>query len=265
MSSSPTPPPPPKAIICFDFDGTFVETELNTVAMRELLAMIDDLRERGAAWVINTGRSLFQTLEGLTQHNIRHIPDYIVAREGEIYHRSPHNRWIDLGDWNQNRTKDHKKLYKVHEKFFKEAKKFLNASTSASWVSEPSDPAGIVSSSEEEMNYICEWLDPRLKKFPELHYQRNSVYLRFTHHHYSKGTALQALSQYLQIVPDHVLAVGDNHNDLSMLTTEVAHCLACPGNSLAEVKSVVFKQGGYIAGSNATQGCVEALAHYFYD
>jgi HAD superfamily hydrolase (TIGR01484 family) len=258
-------PEPPKAILCFDFDGTFVERDLNQVALHDLLTMIDDLRQRGAAWVINTGRSLFQTLEGLTQHGIRQVPDYIVAREGEIYHRSQYNRWIDLGDWNAQRTKDHKKLYKAKDKFFKATKRFLQASTEASWVSEPSDPAGIISSTEEEMNFICEWLAPRLEAHPELHYQRNSIYLRFTHQDYSKGTALRALSDYLSILPDHVFVAGDNHNDLSMLTTEVAHCLACPGNSLPEVKAVVAQQEGYIASGHATAGCVEALRYYFYD
>ncbi len=255
----------PKAVICFDFDGTFIEKEQNQDALRELLLVITDLRERGAAWVINTGRSLFQTLEGLTQHGIRQIPDYIVAREGEIFHRSQYNRWIDLGDWNTQRTKDHKKLYKAKEKFFKETKKFLHASTAASWVSEPSDPAGIISTSEEEMNFICDWLNPRLTAHPELHYQRNSIYLRFTHQNYSKGTALAALCEYLRILPDHTFVIGDNHNDLSMLTTDVAHCIACPANSLREVKDVVSRQDGYIAGAPSTAGCVESLAYYFYD
>ncbi len=254
-----------KAILCFDFDGTFVEREADLVALTELLALIEDLRERGAAWVINTGRSLFQTLEGLTQHNIRLIPDFIIAREGEIYYRSQYNRWMDLGDWNAQRTRDHKKLYKTKEKFFREIRKFLHASTAASWVSEPSDPAGIISSTEEEMNFICGWMAPHLEAHPELHYQRNSIYLRFTHHHYSKGTALRALSKHLTILPDHVFVVGDNHNDVSMLNTDVAHCLACPANSLTEVKDLVARQDGFIARSPATQGCIEALDFYFYE
>jgi HAD superfamily hydrolase (TIGR01484 family) len=257
--------PQPKALLCFDFDGTFVERDSDPIALLELLAMIDDLRDRGAAWVINTGRSLFQTLEGLTQHSVRQIPDFIIAREGEIYHRSQYNRWIDLGDWNSQRNKDHKKLYKTHDKFFRETKKFLNASTMASWVSEPSDPAGIVSATDAEMDEICAWLDPRLESHHDLHYQRNSIYLRFTHRNYSKGTALGALSGYLTIPPDHVFAAGDNHNDVSMLNTEVAHCLACPSNSLPTVQALVAQQDGYVAARPSTGGCIDALSHYFYD
>ncbi len=256
---------PPKAILCFDFDGTFVEPDVDPQALQELLALIEDLRSRGAAWVINTGRSLFQTLAGLTQHDIRQIPDYIVAREGEIYHCSKYNRWIDLGDWNSHRTSDHKKLYKAKEAFFVETRKFLMDHTAATWVSEPQDPAGIISVSEMEMDSICAWLNERLPQHPELNYQRNSVYLRFTHVDYSKGTALRALCEYLEISPEHVFVVGDNHNDLSMLSTEVAHCLACPANALAEVQEVVASQEGFIAQGTATQGCIEALAYYFYE
>ena len=254
-----------RAILCFDFDGTFVNREPHAEAMGKLLGMLEDLRSRGSAWVINTGRSLHQTLEGLTQHGIRQTPDYIVAREGEVFQPGPFKRWIDVGQWNTQRHEDHKKLYKSSAKFLDEIRRWLQRNTEAAFISEASEPAGIISSTEEEMARICAWLDPLLQAHPELDYQRNSIYLRFTHHHYSKGTALLHLAKFLNITPEHTFAAGDNHNDLSMLALEVAHQLACPSNSLPIVKDAILAQRGFVASQPATQGCIEALSHYFYD
>jgi len=50
-----------------------------------------------------------------------------------------------------------------------------------------------------------------------------------------------------------------------MLSTEIAHGLACPSNAIAEVRAAVSGQGGYLAPEPATRGCVAALSHYFYD
>ena len=259
------PEPSAQAILCFDFDGTLVHEEPDVESMRSLLEILHDLRSRGAAWVINTGLSLYHTLEGLARHGIRHSPDYIVAREGEIYHLSQFNRWVDFGDWNARRARDHKRFYKAHAKFFKQIRRWLHENTRAQFISEEQEPAGIVSSTVDEMDEICLWLERHREERADLDYQRNSIYLRFTHRDYSKGTALRELSRVLGIEPEFVFAAGDNHNDLSMLTREVAHGLACPSNAILEVQHAVSSQGGYLAPTPATQGCVAALAHYFYD
>lgn len=254
-----------KAILCFDFDGTLIDPHPDPVAIGQLLGFLEDLRLRGAAWVINTGRSLYSTLDGLQRCGIRTAPDYIVAREGEIYHLSQFNRWVDFGDWNLRRAKDHKKFYRSHAKLFHQIRRWLKEHTQAQFISEAQEPAGIVSSTVEEMDSICQWLDQHRQEWPDLDYQRNSIYLRFTHCNYSKGTALRELSTVLGIAPAHVFAAGDNHNDLSMLTREVAHGLACPSNAISEVKDAVRVQGGFLAAEPATRGCVAALSHYFYD
>ncbi|SHM47560.1 hypothetical protein SAMN02746066_02121 [Anaerosporobacter mobilis DSM 15930] len=44
-------------------------------------------------------------------------------------------------------------------------------------------------------------------------------WLDFTHPDTNKGGALLSLCKHLQITPDHVMAFGDNYNDIEMLTT----------------------------------------------
>ena len=80
------------AILCFDFDGTLVDRPSDPYDIARLEEFLKHMHLRGAIWGINTGRSLYHTLDGLTEHGFRQVPDFIIARECEIYHRNDFNR-----------------------------------------------------------------------------------------------------------------------------------------------------------------------------
>jgi hydroxymethylpyrimidine pyrophosphatase-like HAD family hydrolase len=71
------------------------------------------------------------------------------------------------------------------------------------------------------------------------------------------------LQRVLTIGPGETFAAGDNFNDLPMLKRSCARWLACPANSIAEVKHVVSSGDGYVAGGAHGYGIVEALVHFF--
>lgn len=253
----------PRVLLCFDFDGTFLDSEAPQPFDPEILDRLVELRRWGAAWCINTGRTLPHTVEAITRFRIVPTPDFIIARESEIYRCNEFNRWIDWGDWNKQCAKDHKRLYKGAKKFFRTFRSYLENNTNAEWISHPLEPAGIHASSLEEMDTICETIDA-MPSPPELGYHRNSVYLRFNHIGYSKGTAMAHLGRGLGIGPEYRLAVGDNHNDLSMLQPSVAQGIACPSNAVPEIKEHVTNVGGFVAQRPITHGVIDALEHYLY-
>jgi HAD superfamily hydrolase (TIGR01484 family) len=256
----------PTLLLCFDFDGTLVDpSDRNsfTTGLAERLHVL--ARERNAVFVVNTGRTLFQTLSGLRDYGIDPFPHYIIAQERHIYQPGPYNRWIDMGDWNKRVEKDHRKLLKSARKFFKHARAFLKSETGATVLDQENTLSGITATNNEEMDRICAWLDRELAAVRNLGYHRNSVYLRFGHREHNKGTALEELGNQLGITAEYRLAVGDNHNDLSMLNPRFAHGLACPGNAIPEVKNAIESHGGHVAISHSAQGVIETLDHYFFE
>ena len=253
----------PRVLLCFDFDGTFLDSEADPPFDTDILDYLLELKRWGALWCINTGRTLPHTIEAVARFRIVPTPDFIIARESEIYRCNEFNRWIDWGDWNKQCLKDHKRLYKTAKKFFKNLQGHLKKNTNAEWISHPMEPAGIHASSVEEMADICDAI-PSLEPPSDLGFQRNSVYLRFNHANYSKGAALSHLGDSLGIGPEYRLVVGDNHNDLSMLQESVAHGIACPSNAIPEVKEHVDSIGGFVANASVTGGVIEALDHYLY-
>ncbi len=256
---------PPAALLCFDFDGTLVDKPSDPYDIANLESRLAHLRRRGAAWGINTGRSLLHTLEGLREHGFQSIPDFIIARESEIYHRTAERRWGPLGDWNLRCLEVHRHFYKSHARFFKLLRRHLAAELKgARFIEDHSEPAGIVTNDEPLMERVVHWIEAHRNAWPDLAYQRNSIWLRFTHRNYNKGSALLEIRRLSGIGPEFTFVAGDNHNDFPMLHTEVAHGIACPANAIPEISSHVASLGGYVANHSATKGITAALEHFFY-
>lgn len=251
-------------ILCFDFDGTLVHPEGAELRFHPALGeMIRGLRSQGAAWVINTGRTLDQTLQGLGQYGILMEPDFIISQECDIHRPGFFSRWTDFGPWNKQARKAHTRFMKEHKPFFTALKQLIATQTKAEFLEGDFGQVGIVASTNEEMDRLCAFIDQERQRHPELGYQRNGIYLRFAHVDYSKGTALGELTRLLKLDSNLTFAAGDNHNDVSMLDTRVARMIACPGNALPPIKAHVQRQGGFIANGEASLGMMEALTHFF--
>lgn len=253
----------PTFILCFDFDGTLIHPDSDPVFHPTLGQMIQQLRGQGAAWVINTGRSLAQTLQGLAQHGIYMEPDFIIAQECDIYKPGLFSKWTDYGGWNRQARKAHDRFVKDHQASLNAIREMVKSQTNASFLEGDAGELGIVSSTEDEMDMIATFIDTHASQFPDIGYQRNSIYLRFSHSSYSKGTALSELARLLGLDAARCFAAGDNHNDLSMLDPRHARMIATPGNGLPPIKAHVLKYGGFVATKPASEGMMEALGHYF--
>ncbi len=251
------------SLICTDFDGTLVDPAMDPPFPAELGACLAQLRNKGTAWAIATGRSLFQAVHGLTQNGISQPPDYIISSERDLFGRTAFNRYVPVGRWNARCAKDHRRLFKANARFFKRVKNHVLTETRARYIETPEEPAGIVATSDEEMDAICGFLHAQMPKVPGIGYERNTVYLRFSHSGYSKGSVIAHLTEHLKLTPDRVFAAGDNYNDLSMLDGRHAKHFACPSNAADAVKTAVREAGGIVAERPAGLGVLDALEHVF--
>lgn len=259
-------PEPPKwnAVMGFDFDDTLMLGEEHEPRIDpQFFDCIRWVRANyGAAWGICTGRSLPQLVEGFNQAKFPFLPDFAVVREREIYFPGQFGRWLPDQDWNKACSKDHKKLFRKAKRLLGKMQKFVESETAGKWISVEGDPAGIVATSEAEMARNLAFLET-LPKMENLSYERNGIYLRFTHSGYRKGTGLLSCAARWGIDSAHILAVGDNFNDLSMLDPSVSGACGCPSNSVEEVKRFVAERGGKVAAKPGSLGVMEVLGHYF--
>ncbi|MDE6408591.1 MAG: Cof-type HAD-IIB family hydrolase [Anaeroplasmataceae bacterium] len=95
------------------------------------------------------------------------------------------------------------------------------------------------------------------KYYEEYSVVRSSpIFLEFLNKKTNKGTALEALAKYLNILPSETMAIGDAGNDLAMI--EKAGIGVAMENSFKEVKKVA----NFITTSNEDSGVAKALNRF---
>jgi hydroxymethylpyrimidine pyrophosphatase-like HAD family hydrolase len=251
-------------LLAFDFDDTLHHRHDQPSVGMDFFAAVRRLREdKAAVWGINTGRSLEYLVEGLIETEASFLPDFVIAREREIWVPDGSGGWGSLGDWNARCELDHGLVFEQSREFLLEMRGFVESQTSARWIEELGDPAGVIATHVSEIEVICAHMEIHGHREPDLAYQRNTIYLRFCHRDYHKGSALLEVARSLQLGPERTFAMGDGHNDMGMLCRSVAGMIACPANAIREIRQRVASQEGYVASASHSRGAVEALAWAF--
>jgi HAD superfamily hydrolase (TIGR01484 family) len=250
-------------LLSTDFDGTIVCRTGEPFLHDGCMEMILELQNQGAHWAINTGRSVDLLESGLLDFSFPFRPDFILTSERDVFRPGTNGtKWEAFGNWNERCAHDHAVLFSSASSILNQVIDFVNQKTKARIIYESSAPAGLITTSEEEMDRVTQFIEVTRGAEPRFHYQRNTVYLRFCHADYHKGAALAELARLLDVPRDQIFAVGDNHNDVSMLDGKFAGLTACPGNAVPEVKEAVHQAGGYVAESDCGAGVHEALLHF---
>lgn len=249
-------------LLSTDFDGTVVDHFAAAPVHPDFFALLAELRAQGVLWAVNTGRVLWHIEEGLRELKFPLEPDFVLTSEREVFHRGPDGRWQDYGDWNARCMEAHDALFEKASALLIDIEKFLAAHSGAHPIYEGERLIGLATETDAEMDGVVEFLAQQCVRVPGFQFMRNSIYVRFCHEAYSKGTALGELARLTGISRDEIFAAGDHYNDLPMLDGRHAAWVACPGNAVDAVKRTVLEAGGYVAAGTCSEGIVEALRHF---
>jgi HAD superfamily hydrolase (TIGR01484 family) len=253
----------PIRLISTDFDGTIVSRTSEPALDRDCMELFRRLQGEGTVWAVNTGRSVDLLQSGLEDFGFPIYPDFILTSERDVHKPGGNGkRWEPFGDWNERCAREHAVLFSSAASVLKDVIHFVNSNTDARILYESHGPAGLITSSEKEMDRVVEFINSARTHQPQFNFQRNTVYLRFCHADYHKGAVLGELARLLEIEPADIFAAGDHHNDISMLDGKFAALTACPANAIPEVKAAVRESGGYVATKDHGAGVNEALQFY---
>ena len=249
-------------LISTDFDGTLIEHGAIPPVAPELFEALVEMKSRGVLWAVNTGRVLWHIEAGLREFDFPIEPDYVLTSEREVFHRSPEGKWQDYGDWNKRCADDHDWLFSQASPLLADIHAEFDPKPWAHFEYDGERVVGIVTDNEPQMDEVCTFLERERVRVPGFNFMRNTIYLRFCHEAYSKGTALGELARLTGIAREEIFAAGDHFNDISMLDGRFAKWVACPGNAVEQVKRVVEEAGGYVAQGDCSAGVAEALRHF---
>ena len=251
-------------LVCTDFDGTLLPTaeEDERSVCSDFFFRLDRLRkERGALWVINTGRPWESLRREIEQQRFPYWPDWVVLGEREVY-RIERRLPVPHRAWNERCTELHRDLFAATAPFWEGMRRFLKHETRAVYDHAEWSPLEILAADAAEADRIHARILDSMAPFPELSVHRNFEGFRFSHREIHKGSALQAVQEEIGLDAAATLAAGDHHNDLPMLDRRYAAFLTCPVNAIPEVKDRVGSQGGFLASLPASGGIAQALSQF---
>jgi len=251
----------PIQLISTDFDGTLhAEFETPQVPL-DLQKLIGSLQAQGARWVINTGRDMTGVMEGMARAGLTIRPDYLVVVERHIYQLEG-NHYRALVEWNRGCEEAHSELFSRVRQDVDQLVSWISSRFRVTLYEDEYSPFCVIADTDANAEAIHAYLDGYCARTPGLMVVRNSLYARFSHAGFNKGTSLQEIARRLNIAREHIFAVGDHLNDLPMLDQEVAGCLAAPDNAIDEVKEVVRQQTGYVSHQPWGHGVARSLEFF---
>ena len=185
------------------------------------------------------------------------------GREREIYFPNRFGRFIAHAPWNKRCARQILTLFQHSRTLLAHLRQQIEQHTGAQWLEMAGEPAGIISRTEEEMEWIVAHITPLAAAEPSLAWQRNTIYLRFGHRDFHKGSSLSEIARLYQLPAARCFAMGDGYNDLEMVDPAHAGMTACPANAVAAIREKISATGGLVTQAVHGAGAIEALEHFF--
>jgi len=250
-------------LISLDFDGTLlVYDDPAGVFHPEVIRLLNSLEERGIRWCANSGREFHDQKEVVArsrQRGLNHEPDAFICSESVVFWRSG-NTYESLEPWNQN-------AHACLRAFHRNAQARLESKLES--IQKTYAPAAVMTGELYTAFLLRDHgpatlrlagdIERYLEGLDEVMITRNGGWVAVMHQSLGKGNALKAYARHIGLPADHILAIGDHHNDLPMLDREIARHVGCPGDAIPEVQQAVRRAGGIIADEAGPVGTVNVI------
>jgi hydroxymethylpyrimidine pyrophosphatase-like HAD family hydrolase len=262
-SAKPGPRPlasPRIGLLATDLDGTLLGPSPEFNRYNEFRDEICDRQTAGCIWVISTGRRLrdFQRIF-LPLRSFGIIPDFIVTRHAYIFERKTWG-WFPHVLWNL-KILELQIRNRIHARRVIPRLRRLIA-RHIPFVRVPRQNSYRICFRFNDLDNAMrgdELLSEAVRPYPYLQVFRYRNEVDVYRVPFTKGLSLMELARKVGVVPANILAIGDGHNDISMMDPSIAGHCACPSNAAPEVIEMVNLHGGHIARQPHLAGVVEIL------
>lgn len=247
-------------LIALDFDGTCARYEPELGYDEPLLDLLRETLGNEVQWVMNTDRPFHQMRDVSLALPPELRPRALLLRQRDMYELGSH-AYLPHEDWNSARDADHQTLWEQLaarvpswsaqiEETYEVLERYVDEKSFAYMVPPEQMPA--------LRSYVTDLVSP----WPDAQVSGNADWCFVLHSSFSKARVLRAYADHHGIAPEHIIAVGDGLNDLTMLDGSVTPRVGCPSNACEEVQATVRAAGGVRADQPDAAGTAQVLRHY---
>ena len=251
-------------LIATDLDGTLIGGASEFPFYSKFNELMRELWEtNGTRWAACTGRTFRSYRSFFTPMRMVGMrPDYVVIRHAYIYRHTsfgylPHALWNinTLYELWRERVEVARAIDSWHEMI-------AGGSLGVRTVRRSNDRLCLRFDSEKSAVVAGDLLREKTKPYRHVHVFSYLMEVDVRIVPFTKGLAVSELARHLGIPREKVLAMGNGHNDISMLNGRVSGMTGCPAGSEPEVMEAVHKSGGHVAKSRSLKGVMEILDAY---
>jgi len=248
-------------LVATDLDGTLIGSASELPVYEVFRDKLNELRStNGTVWAACTGRPFRSFHTFFTPMSmIGLMPDFLVIRHAYVYSLTK-TGYVPHVFWNLHILY----LVWINRLYVREAIKTWHETITGSTVGVRTlrrnrERLRLAFDSEEAAQTAAAFLEKNARPYRQLRVFKYVKEVDVMSIPYTKGLAVSELAKHLNIKPEHILAIGNGHNDISMLEPKVAEMSGCPVNSEPEVMEVVHQSGGHIANGRSLTGVMEIL------
>jgi hydroxymethylpyrimidine pyrophosphatase-like HAD family hydrolase len=257
----------PLRLIALDFDGTIMlyDDPPSGHFHPDVIALLNELQQHGIDWCTNSGRDLRdqgQVLELAVARGLVHKPVALICSESLVYERT-NGSFHPLEPWNSSVQQD---LIHFHRRVQERLQPLMPGlmrqyGMFPSYVGEHYTAFALPDKDGVPQRFHMEIRDI-LADIPKTMVTRNGGWVAILTEDLGKGNALRQFAMAKGYLPDEILAVGDQFNDLNMLDGKAAKHVGCPSNSIPEVVATVRLAGGHVASAEGPHGTIEVIRRF---
>ncbi len=250
-------------LVCLDLDGTAVDFDDDHAWIAdEIVELLNEIGERGAAWCTNSGRSA-QNQFGLVQacRPLVNMPVALLAGERHIYWLKPTYRPHE--PFNSIMTRRMEELHPQVVAALAPYRGRLRATYTFTYEQDDDRVVGWNLADREQVPELIADLREILAGVADAQVLSNGTWVIITHVEAGKSVVLAETARQLGLSREEILAVGDQMNDVDMLTGRTAAHVGCPADASDVVKHTVRSAGGIVSDLPHTRGTADVIRRAF--
>ncbi len=245
-------------IVALDYDGTLRRPQ-GVPVPPSFFRLMMQLRSHGVRWGINTGRSMPYLLGELLPL-LPYLPDFLCTCERYVHLADARGCLRAARLHNERCLADNLALRgRILPVVQAGMESLQRRHPEWQWEYSADDPLSIEAVDDETMEQMLPELRRLAVELPGADIQRAGRYLRFSDSRHSKGSALNYLARIWKVPEDHLVIMGDGHNDLDAFRSFPAAFCAAPADAHPDVIRYLRGNGGYVS---ACAGVEDSLRHW---
>jgi hydroxymethylpyrimidine pyrophosphatase-like HAD family hydrolase len=227
----------------------------------ELMLYLASMHDMGIDWVMNSDRYTDTMTDIASLLPSEQKPVALLSCQRFIHLRQDDDAYQPLQAWNIEQIKCHTLLWNKIRPFFPQ------------WRLEVESQFEIINCVANDLVFaymVTPDQTPALRRlmqqfitdWPDAQISGNKDWTFILHASFSKAKVLKKCADILDVELNHVVAIGDGMNDITMLDGSITNFVGCPANASPEVIRAVRNAGGIVSGAQEAAGTLEIIQSF---